>query len=178
MQAIQSKDKPDPKARKPLEPLPLDALALYDIGFVLWRVFVKGDVTPAELDMHPTYWNLLSGKDGVHEGSEINAIWNNGKYLAKYVIVNVANGVVAVRLAYEVEGAPLMSATGPRAFPSGYHIEKARLEEGHGFLVVRESDGMRILTSGGVPWKSYQEAFEQFPKLAMFRNEKTPDYLP
>lgn len=176
MQAIDQKIKPDPKAKKPLANLKRGDASLLELNNSAWRVVVNDDVTPQELDLHPTFFSALA--DEVREGDSVKALWNSGRYVAQYEIVNVQNGTVAARLAYACEGAPVMSAIGPKAMPAGYVIVKAKLEEGNGFVVVRESDGMRIMNSGGVPWKSYQDAYEQFPKLAMFRGEQSTRYVP
>lgn len=175
MQAIDSKERPDQKAKKPLSDLKRDDVSLYELNNNQWRVIVTDDnVTPRELHLHPTFFNMLA--EEVREGDEIAAMWNNGKFIAKFVVVNVANGAVAAGLAYEVPGAPLMSVIGPKVFPAGYHIEKARLDEGRGFVVVRETDGMRIPASTGLPWKSHQAAWEEFPKSNMFQSAQATRY--
>lgn len=163
--------------KKALKPAMRGDGQLDELSSNRWKVFIRQDVEPSDLEMHPTFWNCFA--DEYREGDEVKGIWTNGRHHALYEIVNVQNGVVAARLAWVVAGAPLVSAVGPHAFPAGYHIARATPEEGlGGYVVVREKDGMRMMTSGGVPWKTHQAAYEQFPKMAMFRNDEATRYTP
>lgn len=160
-----------------LEPAKRGNLDLREFSNNDFRHIVKASVTPRTLEMHPNYWNLLS--EDLHEGDTIQAIWSDRSYIAHYVVVATNAGAVAVRLVYEVQGAPALSAIGgPASFPEGYRIEKTKPGENPGFVVVRESDGLRILNPGGVPWAKYQDAHEQFPKHAMFRSEDVTRRIP
>ncbi len=99
-------------------------------------------------------------------------------WIAKFVVVGTGSNSVCARLVYAVEGAPRL-ASASSSFPSGYHIERVKAGEPlDGYVVIRESDGLVIKTNGGVPWRTYQDAHEQFPKHAMFRSADVTRYLP
>ena len=46
-----------------------------------------------------------------------------------------------------------------------------------GYVVIRDADG-HVITSSGRPWPSYQEAYSDFLRHAIFRSAKPVTYLP
>lgn len=165
----------DVRAKAEIPPLKRGDASLLEISANAWKVIVPRGVQPKELELHPTFWNLLS--EDFREGDSIKALWMDRSWVAKYEVVSVNFGSVQVRLAYAVAGAPLVAAGSPKAFPAGYHIEKTGPQELQGFVVIRESDGFRIM-NGGQPWRTFQDAHEQFPKSAIFHTDHPTMRLP
>ncbi len=166
---------PAPAAKAAIQPLKIGDSQIYEIGNNLHRINVEAGIAPEELDAHPEYFNTMA--EFVSEGDEIIAFAKTRKWHARFAVVSVTAGSVIARLAYQVAGAPLSVAGAPKPFPAGYHIQRNAPGEPPGFVVIRERDGHCIQNSG-LPWVSYQEAYEQFLKSALFQNADKTRYLP
>lgn len=162
-------------AKAEVKPLKRGDCALFEFSNNTWRVVVPAGVGAHEIDMHPTFWNALA--DEVREGDDIKAFAQDRAWVARFEVVDAIIGRAVVRLAYALEGAPRITAAGPKPFPVGYRIERTPPDEPDGYLVIRESDGLKIMDSG-MPWKSYQACYEAFLKNAIFQTDTPTKYVP
>lgn len=165
------------KADKPkLDPLKRGDAMLFEMASNRWNVTAPAGVTAQELDQHESFFNALF--DDIREGDEIKVTAADRSWRAHFEVIAVNTGRVVAKLDRVIEGrAPLTGA--PKAFPAGYHIERTPPNDrrGDGYVVIRESDGHVILQSGA-PWRTYQEAHEEFLKSAIFRREDVTKYFP
>lgn len=167
-----------PKADKPkLQPLKRGDAALYEMTCNRWTATAPAGTTPQELDQHETFFNALF--DDIREGDEIKVTAADRSWRAHFEVIAVNTGRVVAKLDRVIEGRALLVGA-PKAFPEGYHIERTAPNDklGDGYVVIRNSDGQVILQSGGMPWRTYQEAHEEFLKSAIFQQPGATRYLP
>jgi len=167
-------EQPAPKAD--IKPLPRGGARLFEFSSNVWSCTAPTGCKPEDLDAHPSFWNSLA--DEIREGDEIKTIAADRSWHACYVVTHSQPGSLIARLAYQVQGTRGLAAVGPKTLPAGYEIR--RTEPGDpmpGYYGIRVADGVRFLNSG-MPYESWQAAYEALLAHAIFRTDKPVQYLP
>ncbi|MBI3935537.1 MAG: hypothetical protein HY323_01035 [Betaproteobacteria bacterium] len=172
----QAAGKPEAKAdAKPeLQPLRRGDAALFEFTNNVWRIVAPVGVSAEQIDLHPTFFNLLG--DELRMGDEVKVIARDRSWLAKFEILASGPGFVQAKLAY-VMRVPLQSVSTEKKLPDGWSIVATDPTEPPGFVCVHAADGKKILDSG-MPFLTHEDARRGLLDHAIFREETHTRYLP
>jgi len=163
---------PGADAKAKLLPLRTGDATFLEITNNAWRVVVPAGVSAQELDLHPTFWNMLE----VRAGDSIKALPVDRTWVAVFEVLDAGPGNVVAKLAYSMS-CPLRSAASGKQIPDGWRIERTGPAEPDGWIATHPASGRKIMNSG-MPWETHEDARRGLLDHAIFAGEQSTKYFP
>jgi len=170
--AKQGQPAPGAAAKPAVLPLRTGDATFLEITNNVWRVVVPAGVTAQELDLHPTFWDMLD----VRMGDSIKALPVDRSWLAVFEVLDANPGNVVAKLAFAAN-CPLRSASSAKQIPEGWVIERTGPQEPDGWIAIEPATGRKILNST-MPWDSHESARRGLLDHAIFAGENATKFFP
>jgi hypothetical protein len=183
MQAVQeiktadkAKAKPEGKPEaKELKPARAGALVLAESANNSWRYLVSAGVSADEIDMHPTFWNLLGSE--LTPGDDIKLICADRSWLGAAVCLDSGPGYACVKVIFSMS-VPVRAVASTKQIPEGWAIVRADPGGPDGFVARHRGNG-KTIDDSGLPFKTHEDARRGLLDHSIFRDpETTTRYLP
>ena len=153
-----------PPAKAVTPPLAANACKRAEYERVEWRVYA--DVWTADELLDPALWQYCSS---IKRFDHIEVIRPDGRKLWDALCVEKTLGFCKVIVLREVDLPAPERVFGQMRIPDGYEILFGDAED-RGYYIRRKRDGFKILSTGGVAFRTEEQAVRHLLDMAIFRD--------